>query len=93
MAITPGPGLDSEYLYGLMLHKNLSDFASDADPPSMRKTTVEDWRIPHPPLPVQRRYTEIVKAIRASTKLAVSGSTAAKALSASLMSRLLEAVI
>ena len=92
MAITPGTDMDSEYLYGLMLHKNLSDFASDADPPSMRKTTVEAWRIPCPPLSLQRRYAEAVESAHATTKLAEFASRTAVALSGSLMNQLLDEV-
>jgi restriction endonuclease S subunit len=90
MAITPDTDMDSEYLYGLMLQKNLSDFASDADPPSMRKTTVEAWRIPCPPLSLQRSYAEAVESARATTKLAEISARTAVALSASLMNRLLD---
>ena len=88
MTIAP-TDMDSEFLFGLMLHKNLSDFASNADPPSMRKTTVESWHIPHPPLSLQRRYAEIIKFAHATTKLAHSGHKTTVMLNASLMSRLL----
>ena len=91
MAITPDSKLDSEYLLGLMLHKHLNDFASDADPPSMRKTTVEDWLIPCPPISFQRRYAEMAGSARAATWLADSCDRTTTTLSASLMSHLLEA--
>ncbi len=83
--------MDSEFLFGLMLHKNLSDFASNADPPSMRKSTVESWRIPCPPPSLQRRYAEITESACAATKLAHSGHRTTASLTASLMSLLLGA--
>ena len=89
MSIVPGAGLDSRYLYGLMLQKDLSDFASNAEPPSMRKTTVENWQIPCPPLALQRSYAGIVDAIRVAAEVAGSASETASSLTASLMSRLL----
>jgi len=89
MVIIPGAGLDSDYLYGLLLHKDLSDFASDADPPSMRKSTVEAWRIPLAHLPLQRRYAEIVGVAQAATTLSDSSSRTVSAVSASLMTKLL----
>ena len=90
MAITPDSKLDSEYLFGLMLHKNLSDFASDADPPSMRKTTVEDWLIPCPPMSLQRKYSELTESVRGTSQLMDSRYRTTSALSASLMHHFLD---
>ncbi|MBN2149581.1 MAG: restriction endonuclease subunit S [Anaerolineales bacterium] len=55
MALIPGEKLLSSFLYYLLLNKNLSDFANTGNPPSIRQTTVEEWIIPLPPLPEQRR--------------------------------------
>ena len=85
MVITPGPRLHSDYLLGLLLHKNLSEFASEADPPSMRKTTVEDWDIPLPPLALQRQYAGIVAAARGIATAAECAGKAASTLGESLM--------
>src|SRR5690606_9024992 len=58
--------LDSLYLYYLLQSINLSDWASDSQPPSMRKGTVEDFRIPLPPLSIQE---EIVAEIESYQKI------------------------
>ena len=61
MALVPDRAhIEPEYLYYLMLTKDLRDFASDSNPPSIRKTTVEAWRIPVPPLDEQRRIVDIL---------------------------------
>ena len=61
MAVIPKPGLlESEFLYFLFLAKNLSDFASDSNPPSMRKSDVENWTIRATPLPEQRRIVDLL---------------------------------
>ena len=90
MAITPGSKLESEYLLGLMLHKDLSEFASDATPPSMRKVTVEDWRIPFPPKSLQQRYSRLAESVRATTQFVDSCHQKTTVLSASLMNWLLD---
>jgi len=62
MAISPkGKRLNHEFLFYLFKSKNLSDFASDSNPPSIRKTTVEHWNIPLPPVEEQRRVIDILK--------------------------------
>lgn len=61
MAVIPKVGLlESEFLYFLFLAKNLSDFASDSNPPSMRKSDVENWTIRATPLPEQRRIVDLL---------------------------------
>lgn len=61
MAITPNAErLDSDFLYFLLLTKNLSDFASDSNPPSIRKSEVEQWKVRIPPLPEQRRIVDLL---------------------------------
>lgn len=52
--------LDSEFLYFLLLAKDLSDFASDSNPPSIRKSVVEAWNIPVPPLSAQRQIVDFL---------------------------------
>lgn len=90
MAVAPGDKLTTEFLYGLMLLKNLSDFASQANPPSIRKTSVEQWRIPLPPMPLQEKYGEIVGKMRTVGELVADSTKGASALSASLMASLLD---
>ena len=50
MAVSPSTAVESRFLLLLFLNKNLLDFANDSNPPSIRKTTVENWQIPIPPL-------------------------------------------
>jgi len=64
MGITPSDGLNPAFLHALMMSKDISDFASDSNPPSMRKTTVEAWEIPVPPLHMQVEFGKQVEAIR-----------------------------
>jgi type I restriction enzyme S subunit len=65
MGIVADNNLSPIYLYALMLSKNLSDFASDSNPPSIRKTTVEVWKIPVPPILAQVKFAAQVGIIRA----------------------------
>ena len=61
MAVIPnGEMLDSDFLYFMFLTKNLSDFASDSNPPSIRKSEVEQWKVRIPPLLEQRRIVDIL---------------------------------
>jgi type I restriction enzyme S subunit len=64
MAVVPSDRLLSSYLHALFMHADLSDFASDSNPPSIRKTTVEAWRIPLPPVDLQRQFAAKVDAVR-----------------------------
>ena len=67
MGIVPDTSkLLSDYLFALMQVIDLSIWASDAQPPSMRKTVVEEHTIPLPPLEVQR---EIVVEIEGYQKV------------------------
>ena len=67
MGIVPDTNrLLSAFLYTYLLSFNLSKWASDAQPPSMRKTVVEDHEIPLPPLEVQK---EIVAEIEGYQKV------------------------
>lgn len=55
MGIVPNQkNILSEYLYSYLLGFDLSRWASDSQPPSMRKTTVEAHKIPLPTMEVQK---------------------------------------
>ena len=61
MALVPNTSLlDPDFLYFLFLAKNLSDLASDSNPPSIRKSEVERLAVVLPPLPEQRRIVDIL---------------------------------
>jgi type I restriction enzyme S subunit len=61
MAVIPNPErLDSGFLYFMLLAKNLSDFASASNPPSIRKTDVEAWSVRVPLLAEQRRIVDLL---------------------------------
>ena len=50
-----------EYLYAYLESFDLSRWASDAQPPSMRKTVVEEHLIPLPPLAIQQALVGEIK--------------------------------
>ena len=54
-----------EYLYASLVEFNLSTWASEAQPPSMRKTAVEEHEISVPPLDVQETIVAELEAERA----------------------------
>lgn len=61
MVVVPQAGLlDADYLYFAFRAKNISDFASASNPPSIRKPDVENWQVPLPPLPEQRRIVDLL---------------------------------
>jgi type I restriction enzyme S subunit len=61
MGVIPKPELlESEFLYFQFLAKNISDFASDSNPPSIRKSEVESWTIKVPSLVEQRSIVDIL---------------------------------
>jgi len=64
MAILPGRKVMSNFLLALLAAKNIADFASNANPPSIRKTTVENWRITLPPLSLQGEFSNTAAEIR-----------------------------
>ncbi len=66
MGIVPGERIVSEFLYALLQEFDLSEWASDSQPPSMRKSVVEAHTFPLPPLEVQK---EIVAEIEAYQKV------------------------
>lgn len=87
MGITPGNGLTPAFLHALMFSKDISDFASDSNPPSMRKTTVEAWKIPVPPLHLQIEFGRQVEAVRSIQSQQSSATIKAQATFGSLMAR------
>ena len=61
MAVVPRVGLlEPDFLYFLFLAKNLSDFASASNPPSIRKSDVENWAIEVPSISAQRRIVDLL---------------------------------
>jgi len=61
MAVVPDKAkLEPEFLYFLLLKKNISDFASDSNPPSIRKSAIENWQVEVPPLEEQRRIVDLL---------------------------------
>lgn len=64
MAVVPSERLLPTYLHGIFMETDLSDFASDSNPPSIRKTTVEDWPIPLPPIELQGNFSAKAESVR-----------------------------
>ncbi len=70
MAILPKPELlDPDFLYYLFLTKNLSDFASDSNPPSIRKSDVEKWSVRVPSLAEQCRIVDLLSRAESIVRL------------------------
>lgn len=66
MGIVPNASsLLPDYLHTFLLSFDLSTWASDSQPPSMRKTTVEAHQIPLPPLTTQRAIVAEIEAEQA----------------------------
>ncbi|NLS79646.1 MAG: N-6 DNA methylase [Chloroflexi bacterium] len=66
IGIVPDSDLvDPRYLYTYLLGFDISHWASDAQPPSMRKTVVEAHKLPLPPLDIQRQIVAELEAERA----------------------------
>jgi len=59
MGIIPTSKLSSEFLHTLMQFKDLSEFASSASPPSMRKTAVESWGVLDVSIELQLLFEQI----------------------------------
>lgn len=79
MAVVPSSRLSPAYLHSLFMQVDLSDFASDSSPPSIRKTTIEDWQIPFPPIELQHQFAVKVEAVRAIAAQQVIATTTAQA--------------
>ena len=72
MGIVPSDRIVSEFLYALLQEFDLSKWASDSQPPSMRKSVVEAHTFPLPPLEVQKEivaeiedYQKVINGARA----------------------------
>ena len=66
MGLVCNEQISKSYLYYLLQTIDLSTWASDSNPPSIRKTVVEEFEIPLPPLHIQE---EIVKEIEVYQKI------------------------
>jgi type I restriction enzyme S subunit len=89
MAVAPhADRLESDFLYYLLKTKNLSDFASDSNPPSIRKTVVESWSIPVPPLNEQRRIVDILARAEGIVRLRREAQNKAAEIIPSLFARI-----
>ena len=51
-----------DYVFYYMQTVDLLELSNKANPPSIRQTTVQDWHIPLPPLPEQKRIVAILDA-------------------------------
>lgn len=60
MALIPKKDIDFAFLYYLLQNKDLNDFANRGNPPSIRQSEVETWKIPLPPLPEQQRIAALL---------------------------------
>ena len=65
MGVIPKSSLISEYFYYWLVNFNISMWASESSPPSMRKTVVEQYDVQLPPLETQKKIVEIIEAERA----------------------------
>lgn len=61
MGVVPNSRIVSEFFYYWMMGFDISEWASNSTPPSMRKSVVEEYLIPVPPLDTQRQIVEKVK--------------------------------
>lgn len=66
MGITCSTAIKKEFLYYILCSMELSKWASQSNPPSIRKSTVEEYAIPLPPLSIQE---EIVAEIESYQKI------------------------
>lgn len=90
MAVSPSSELEPRFLFYLFLGKNLADFANDSNPPSIRKTTVQEWSIPVPPLAEQQRLVARIEALTSRLEQARQARQAALAEGESVFQRALE---
>lgn len=90
MAVAPGAELEPRFLFYLFAGKNLLEFANDSNPPSIRKTTVEAWEIPVPPLAEQRRLVARIETLTSRLEQARQARQAALAEGESVFQRTLE---
>ena len=84
MAVRFGDQVVDAFGLALFQSKNISDFASASDPPSMRKTTVEQWAIPLPPLPLQKTFAEQAQRLESLARALDAACAKAEAMAAAL---------
>ena len=63
IGIHPSELITIDYLFHLLQAKDLSGFANTGNPPSIRKSTLDAWVFPNPPLDLQRRFAAIVNSV------------------------------
>ncbi len=79
MGVTGEPTrVESWFLYYLFRAKNIADFASDSNPPSIRKTEVEAWDVPLPSLEEQRRIVDLLSRAESIVRMRREASRLAK---------------
>lgn len=83
--------LVDDWLIHYLNASDLAPFVSGITVPKLNQRRLKDIRIPLPPLAEQRRFAKIAAFARSISELGDSGARSASALTASLMSRLLEA--
>lgn len=70
MAVVPDETrLDPDYLYFAFLAKDISDFASASNPPSIRKSEVEQWQLRVPALTAQRQIVDVLSRAESIVRL------------------------
>lgn len=81
--------VSTRYLYYIMLAKNLSDFASMAGVPSIRKSTLAGFTICFPPFSEQKRIAEILSSVDESLRATRAVIAQAERMKCGLMEDLL----
>lgn len=61
MGLISSDNVSFSFLYYWMQSFNISSWASQSQPPSIRKSTVENYKIPLPPLSTQHKIVEILE--------------------------------
>ncbi|MBQ7950480.1 MAG: N-6 DNA methylase [Clostridia bacterium] len=61
MGIVCNERIEKKYLYYMLKPIDLKQWASESNPPSIRKTTVEQFVVPLPPLSVQKEIVEEIE--------------------------------
>lgn len=87
MGISPSDEITPSFMHALMQGKNISDFASDSNPPSIRKTTVEEWMIPIPPIDLQLVFDSRIQSIRSIQAQQATATATAQAAFDTLLSQ------
>ncbi|OGT97553.1 MAG: hypothetical protein A2X80_07330 [Geobacteraceae bacterium GWB2_52_12] len=87
MGISPGEQIMSSFLHALVQGKNISDFASDSNPPSIRKTTVEEWMIPMPPIELQSAFNSQAQSVRSIQSQQSAASATARTIFDALLAQ------